>query len=299
MKKAVTIGTFDGLHRGHCLVIDTLKKEASRRGLQPFAISFSSHPLELIAPERAPGNLLTKDRKSRLISSRGVSPIILPFNEQLRRMTAFEWMDYLYRKYDVRLIVAGYDNTFGSDGIDMTIADYKAMGDTIGIEVVSAPEAPGVSSSRIRKAVKAGNIAAATELLGHYPENEGKVAPGFHVGSKIGFPTANLQLPPQSVVPPAGVYAAYAYIDEAPEAWPAMVNIGTRPTFEGSGFESSERSVEAHIIGFENDLYGHVIRLEYAARLRDEEKFPSIEALTSQLEKDRLRALEILLPQEK
>ncbi len=293
MEKAVTIGTFDGVHRGHRLVLDTLRDEAARRNLQPAAISFSCHPLELIAPERAPGNLLTTERKRHLISEEGVLPIILPFNEQLRRMTAYEWMLHLYRTYDVRLLVAGYDNTFGCDGIDLSIADYRAMGDTIGIEVISAPEVAGVSSSRIRKAVKSGDISLATELLGRYPETEGRVGPGFHLGSKIGFPTANLQMDPQAVLPARGVYAAFAEMTGDPAKYPAMVNIGYRPTFDGTDAAASDKTVEAHLIGTDRDFYGASMRLSYLTRLRDEIRFPSVEKLIEQLGKDREDTLRI------
>lgn len=291
MEKAVTIGTFDGVHRGHRLVLDTLKREADIRGLQPVAISFDRHPLELVAPERAPGNLTSTTRKAELIRREGVEPLILPFTEQLRSMRAYEWLDYIHRKYDVRLLVAGYDNTFGSDGIDMSIADYKSMGETIGIEVMAAPEEEGVSSSTVRKAVKAGDIERATYLLGHYPEIEGRVIAGFHVGHEIGFPTANLQVSSRSVIPAPGVYCALAFIEHEAEGYPAMVNIGYRPTFEGTGKESSQLTVEAHIIGMEEELYGKDIRLEWVDRLRDERKFSSVGELTGQLEKDREETL--------
>ena len=291
MEKAVTIGTFDGVHRGHRLVLDTLKTEAAKRGLQPVAVTFDRHPLELIAPHRAPGNLTSTERKSELIRREGVEPLILPFNEKLRGMRAYEWLDYIHRKYGVRLLVAGYDNTFGSDGIDMSIADYKAMGDAIGIEVIAATEEEGVSSSAVRKAVKRGDIANATALLGHRPELEGRVAPGFHIGKDIGFPTANLQVSSRSVLPAAGVYAAAAYIEDAEEGIPAMVNIGVRPTFEGTDSESTHLTVEAHIIGIEEDLYGKKVRLEFAGRLRDEKKFSSVDELVDQLKKDREETL--------
>lgn len=286
MKKAVTIGTFDGVHRGHKLVLDTLKKEAEARGLQPVAITFDRHPLELIAPNRAPGNLMSTVRKGELIRREGVEPLILPFSEQLRCMRAYEWLDHIHRKYDVELLVAGYDNTFGSDGIDMSIADYKAMGDAIGIEVISAPEEEGVSSSAVRKAVKAGDIKKARSLLGHLPEIEGKVSPGFHVGSEIGFPTANLQIPQRTALPANGVYAAMAYIDNSQIGLPAMVNIGYRPTFDRKGL-----AIEAHIIGAEGELYNKNMRLEFADRLRDERKFGSVEELVRQLEIDREETL--------
>lgn len=291
MDKAVTIGTFDGVHRGHRLVLATLKQEAAKRGLQPTAISFDRHPLELVAPERAPGNLTSTERKSALIWAEGVEPLILPFTEQLRGMRAYEWLDHIHRKYAVKLLVAGYDNTFGSDGIDMSIADYKAMGEAIGIEVTAAPEEKGVSSSAVRKAVKSGDIAKAAVLLGHRPELEGRVAPGFHVGSEIGFPTANLQVSLRSVLPLPGVYAALAFIDDSPIGFPAMVNIGYRPTFAGTSKESKELTVEAHVIGHDEDLYGKRLRLEWVGRLRDEKKFGSVPDLVRQLEKDKEETL--------
>lgn len=294
MKKAVTIGTFDGVHRGHKLVLDTLKKEASKRGLQPTAMTFDRHPLDLIAPERSPGNLMTTARKAEKIRNEGVEPIILTFTEQLRMMTAYEWLDHIHRKYDVELLVAGYDNTFGSDGIDLSIADYRAMGETIGIEVISAPEEHGVSSSAIRKAVKAGDILQARKLLGHNPEIEGKVTSGFHVGKEIGFPTANLQVASGTVIPAIGVYAAKAYIGSDENGFPAMVDIGRRPTFDDTSTSSEHIGVEAHIIGMDEDLYGKTIRLEFIDRLRDEIKFNSVDELRRQLKKDRDESLRLM-----
>lgn len=294
MEKAVTIGTFDGVHRGHKLVLDTLKNEAVKHGFAPYAMTFDRHPLDLIAPGKAPGNLMSTSRKAELIRREGVEPIVLPFNEKLRSMRAFDWLDYIHRKYDVSLLVAGYDNTFGCDGIDMTIADYKAMGATVGIEVISAPEVDGISSSAIRKAEKRGDIKTATEMLGHYPELEGKVMPGFHVGHELGFPTANLNVSPTAVIPAVGVYATKAFIDSQSEYAPAMVNIGNRPTFDGTSAASGQISVEAHIIGLDDDLYGKNIRLEFVERLRDEKKFDSLLDLRQQLNSDREDVLSII-----
>lgn len=287
MKKAVTIGTFDGVHRGHQLVLATLKSEAAKRNLQPVAMTFDRHPLQLIAPDRAPGNLMSVQRKSALIKAEGVDPIILPFTEQLRRMRVYEWLEYIHRKYDVELLVAGYDNTFGSDGIDLSIADYKDIGVAVGIEVLCSPEVEGVSSSAVRKAVKRGDIVAARNLLGHLPEFEGKVMPGFHVGHEIGFPTANLQIDRDAVVPAVGVYVAKAFIDNASEGIPAMVNIGYRPTFEGTVKSSGQLTVEAHVIGTDEQLYNRNVRLEFVDRLRDEKKFGSVAELVGQLKKDK------------
>lgn len=286
--KAVTVGTFDGVHRGHRMVLDMLKEEACRRGLQPMAMTFDRHPLDLICPERSPGNLLTTRRKEFLIRKEGVEPIVMTFNEHLRYMRAYEWLSFIYRKYDVRMLVIGYDNTFGCDGLDLTLHDMKTMGEAIGIEIMEAPEVAGVSSSRIRKSVRSGDIAAAMEMLGRRPEVEGTVIAGFHVGTDIGFPTANLQPVRGAVLPPGGVYVADAYIDDDSEAHRAMVNIGVRPTFQGTDKSSDHPTVEAHIIGIDNaPLYGHRLRLEFLHRIRDERRFHSVDALKAQLEADR------------
>ncbi len=285
--KAVTIGTFDGVHRGHVAVLDMLKAEARSRGLTPAAMTFDRHPLELIAPEKAPGNLLSTARKSELIRGEGVLPIVLAFNEAVRGMRAYEWLRLIHRRYGVRLLVLGYDNTFGCDGVDLSLSDIKAMGDAVGIEVLEAPEVSGVSSSRIRKAVSAGDMESAADMLGRMPELEGRVVSGFHVGSEIGFPTANVQVHPGMVVPAGGVYAATAFIAGSGEAHCAMVNIGVRPTFENTPSRSDHTTVEAHVIGLDEVLYGKTMRLEFLARLRDEHKFASVDALRRQLEADR------------
>lgn len=296
MDKAATIGSFDGMHMGHLKVLEVLKEESGRRGLLPMAITFDRHPLELIAPERAPGNLMTAERKIELISDSDVVPILLPFTEQLRNTRVCDWLRYIRVKYDVRLVVLGYDNTFGSDGRDLTFKEYVEIGEATGVEIVCAPEVEGISSSAVRKAVKEGDIPSAIRMLGHLPELEGRVASGFKVGREIGFPTANLQVSPRLVKPLAGVYAAYAHIEGFNEnsPLPAMVNIGVRPTFDGTATSSLTSTVEAHIIGFDEDLYGKKIRLEFASRLRDERRFDSVDDLRRQLNKDREAAIQCL-----
>lgn len=293
--KGVTIGTFDGVHRGHRLVLDLLKDESAKRGLTPVAITFDRHPLSLIAPQRAPGDLMTTARKAEYIRREGVEPLILPFTEQLRKMTAYDWLNHIHRKYGVTLLVVGYDNTFGSDGIDLTLADYQAMGDEIGIEIVKAPEEKGVSSSAVRKAIRSGDIDKANALLGHEAELEGKVTHGFHVGADLGFPTANIQPARGTLHPANGAYAAKAEVlgDDTRE-YPAMVNIGERPTFAGTDAESDHTTVEAHLIGTDEDLYGKSIRLKFVSRLRDEKKFGSVGELKEQLEKDREETMRVI-----
>lgn len=295
MNKAATIGSFDGMHRGHYSVLDVLKDEASARNLKPMAITFDRHPLELIAPEKAPGNLMSPARKIELIEECGVMPELLSFTSELRNMRALEWLRHIKSKYGVSLVVLGYDNTFGCDGSGLGISDFLAMGNTIGIDVVRATQVEGVSSSAVRKAVRNGDIVVARDILGHLPELEGRVSHGFKEGRNIGFPTANLQVSPRMVMPLAGSYAAFANVEEngCLHSFPAMVNIGMRPTYDGTDSASVAPSVEAHIIGFDGDLYGKYVRLEFVDRLRDEKRFESVGELRAQLETDRLDTIRI------
>lgn len=281
MPAATAIGTFDGVHKGHLAVLDTLAALADERGLNPIAITFDRHPLELISPQRAPKALSSIEKKGEMLREAGVTPVILPFDEELRATTARDWMRLLRDKYNVRLLVVGYDNTFGSDGVNLSIADYRKMGRDTGIDVVEAPIVEGISSSAIRKAVEHGDVEHAADMLGRHFSLHGTVVDGNKLGRTIGFPTANLLPEPGMVVPAHGVYAARAILPGGKKL-PAMVNIGVRPTIR----RGEQPTIEAHILNWKGDLYGHHLTLEFHKRLRDEQQFKSIEALRKQLEKD-------------
>lgn len=287
--RAAAIGTFDGVHLGHAEVLSTLRKEASEKNLEPVAITFDRHPLELIAPARAPKAITTISKKESLITQAGVTPIVLAFDEELRKTTAKEWMSILRKRRDVRLLVVGYDNTFGSDGVNLSIADYRNIGKELGIEVVEAPLVAGVSSSAVRKAIAAGDIAAANDMLGRHFLLPGTVVSGNKLGRTIGFPTANIMTEPGLVVPGNGVYAAKVALPDGSKA-PAMVNVGVRPTIR----RGNDLTVEAHVIDWEGDLYGKQLSVIFYSRLRDEQQFNSIDALRRQLEADKRAVLAVL-----
>lgn len=287
--KAAAIGTFDGVHLGHAEVLSTLKKVADEKHLEPIAITFDRHPLDLIAPQRAPKAITTIAKKKELISKEGVVPVVLPFDEELRKTTAKEWMTLLRHDHNVRALVVGYDNTFGSDGINLSIADYQSIGKELGMDVIEAPLVAGISSSAIRKAIAAGNIATANEMLGRHFLLPGKVVTGNRLGRTIGFPTANILTEPGIGVPQRGVYAAMVILPDG-SRHPAMVNIGLRPTIR----RGNEQTVEAHIINWEGDLYGKDISILFYSRIRDEQRFDSIDALRSQLEQDREASLRLV-----
>ncbi|MDE6770050.1 MAG: riboflavin biosynthesis protein RibF [Muribaculaceae bacterium] len=283
MRRAVAaIGTFDGVHKGHITVVDKLKEIAAEKDVDPIVITFDNHPLTVIAPERIPSSITTTEKKCELLRGAGVMALVMHFDNEMRETTARDWMRRLRDDYGVVGLVVGYDNTFGSDGVTHSIADYKRIGAELGIEVVEAPFVAGISSSAIRKAIIAGDIDHATSMLGRYYSLSGTVVTGNRLGRTIGFPTANLLPHPELTIPANGVYAAIAVLPDGSRRQ-AIVNIGTRPTVR----RGDQRTVEAHIIDFDGDLYGQSISLVFRKRLRDEMKFKSIEALRQQIEKDR------------
>lgn len=286
--KAAAIGTFDGLHRGHQTVLNLLKESAKSLGLEPFAITFDRHPLALIDPSRIPPAVSTLKKKKKLLSDAGVSTLVLEFNEDLRSKTAREWLKIMHDDFGVKLLVIGYDNTFGSDGVNLSVADYQKLGKEIGINVVVAPELKNVSSSNVRKSIFRGEVDKAYEMLGRPFSLPGIVVHGNKLGRTIGFPTANIKPEEGLVVPKSGVYAAKVKLPDG-EVLPSIVNIGRRPTVK----RGNNTVIEAHIIGWNGDLYGKEISLRFLKRLRDEKEFESIEALKKQIQQDRVEAIKI------
>ena len=291
MYKAAAIGTFDGLHRGHRSVLKVLTDFAAEHGMEPMAITFSNHPLTLIDPTRAPGELTPVWKKKKLLVEVGAKPVVLEFDEPLRSTTARQWMKILHDAYDVRVLVIGYDNTFGCDGINLSIEDYKRLGKEEGIEVLTAPEIKGVSSSSIRRAVAEGQMEKARDMLGRPYSITAKVVRGNSLGHTIGFPTANIELSENMSIPKKGVYAAVVKMLDTGKKFPAMVNVGTRPTV----MRGNHLVLEAHIIGWDGLLYDKEITVRFIKRLRDEIKFDSIDALKQQLKEDKDEALKYAL----
>lgn len=279
--RAATVGTFDGVHRGHLAVIDALRREAAARDLRPMAFTFDRHPLSVVRPDRVPPLLTTPRRRDYLLRRAGVEPVEVEFTPELSHLTAARWLERLRREWNVSLMVVGYDNTFGCDGVGLSISDIMELGREAGIEVKEAPVVPGVSSSAIRKALMTGRIDTANDMLGRGYRLEGTVVPGEAVGRALGWPTANLQPVEGMCVPAGGVYAAHAVTSDGVMR-PAMVNIGVRPTLH----DGRPATVEAHILDFSGDLYSKPLSLVFRKRLRDERNFPSIEALRGAIAAD-------------
>lgn len=279
--RAATVGTFDGVHRGHLAVIDALRREAAARDLRPMAFTFDRHPLSVVRPDRVPPLLTTPRRRDYLLRRAGVEPVEVEFTPELSHLTAARWLERLRREWNVSLMVVGYDNTFGCDGVGLSISDIMELGREAGIEVKEAPVVPGVSSSAIRKALMTGRVDTANDMLGRGYRLEGIVVPGEAVGRALGWPTANLQPVEGMCVPAGGVYAAHAVTSDGVMR-PAMVNIGVRPTLH----DGRPATVEAHILDFSGDLYSKPLSLVFRKRLRDERNFPSIEALRGAIAAD-------------
>ena len=296
VSQVATIGFFDGVHRGHCSLLSQVVRQAAQRNRQSTVVTFDIHPRQLVNPDFQPLLLTTLDEKLQLLSQQGIDRVaVLHFDEQMASLSARDFMSVvLSRQLNVDTLVLGYDSRFGH-GRTAGFADYEAYGRSMGIDVLRATpllsdDGTPVSSSLVRNLLLSGNIAQANDALGRRYSLTGNVVEGFHEGRRLGFPTANLALADrQRLVPGRGVYAVWAELAGYSEPMPAMMNIGTRPTYNGSS-----QTLEVHIIGYEGDLYGLDITVTFAERIRSEQPFDSPSALASQLQLDRKACIRIL-----
>lgn len=287
--KIAAVGMFDGVHAGHRYLLDELRREGERRGLEPLAVTFSNHPLEVVCPKRAPLLLTSAAEKEALIRAEGIGEVVcLPFDEALRGTSAEDFLRLLRKGYGVEALLMGFNNRFGHDA-PRDFGAYRALGAEQGVEILPATEyrpagaAAAPSSTAIRGALAEGRVEDAAAMLGRPYAVTGRVVHGRELGRRLGFPTANVEVAPWRQLPQPGVYAARC------GGLPAMVNIGHRPTVDAP---RAPLSVEAHIIGLPEgtDLYGRELTLEFARRLRGERRFGSLEELAAQLRRDREEA---------
>lgn len=281
-----TIGFFDGVHRGHQYLIRQVQAEAQRRGIDTCVVTFAEHPRRTLAADFQPRLLTTLDEKLGQLAANGVDRCcVLRFDREMAALDAHSFMEqYLRNRLHTEALIVGYDHRFGA-GREEGFAHYARYGRQLGIDVERARpfEAAGVtvSSSATRRFLEAGNVEMAALCLGRPYGLSGTVAHGHEVGRTLGFPTANVvPATADKIVPAGGVYAARC--TTGGQCYDAMVNIGTRPTFEGDG----RLSLEAHLFGFADDLYGHTIRVDFVARLREERRFASPDELRRQLKTD-------------
>lgn len=285
-----TIGFFDGVHCGHRFLIDRVIEEAQRSGMSSAVITFDRHPREVLQTDYQPDLLSTLDEKLLLLSKTHVdNTVVLHFDASLAALTAHDFMrDVLQGQLKVRKLIIGYDNRFGhnrSEGFD----DYVRYGKELGIEVIRAdaflPDDVRVSSSVIRTCLREGRVEDANRLLGYDYTIESRIVSGYQNGRKMGFPTANLDVTRcQQLLPASGVYAVLVRLKDSVGWKRGMMNIGHRPTFNGT-----TTSMEVNLFNFSGDLYGQELLVSFISKIRDERKFDSIDALAEQLQHDKVQ----------
>ena len=298
LKSVATIGVFDGVHAGHQQVINRVVSDAKFHHLASMVITFDRHPRQLFDPQFRPQLLTTQQEKEQEIERLGVDfLVVLPFTKEMAALSARDFMaQILKERLNVKMLQVGYDNRFGHDSTE-GIDDYRRYGDELGIMVYKGIRLDfqgyhvPVCSSNIRSLIaEEGEVDTANMFLRRNYELSGKVMPGEHIGHQLGFPTANLKPDdPFKVIPASGVYGVWATVGDSQKPLPAMMNIGTRPTFDGRN-----RTLEVNIFDFDGDLYGQTVRISFLFRLREERKFESPEALVAQLQKDKEQVLYIL-----
>lgn len=279
---AVAIGVFDGVHRGHHRVFDDLSTGGS--GLWKVALTFGTHPASLLSERGAPTPLVTVQRRLELIEEAGIDAVaVLEFDDDLRNLSPSQFVvRYLEQGLHAHLVIVGEGFRFGKDaaGDRHTL---EQLGERHGFATRSVPilgnQGREIRSTAIRRALDRGDVESAAAMLGRFHEVDGTIVPGDGRGRQIGVPTANLELVDMVAVPARGVYVVTAVIDG--EEYPAVANVGVRPTFDGS-----VELVEVHVLDFDRDLYGVTVRVRFRARLRDERRFASVPELIDQIGRD-------------
>jgi len=292
LRPVVTVGNFDGVHRGHQALVTAAVSRALESFGSAVALTFDPHPARVLQPERAPRSLMTLEHKAEYLAALGVDVLaVLPFTHDLAAESPEGFARVvLAGTLRARAVVVGAGFRFGK-GRAGDVALLRRLGESLEFEVFAVPavmhEGRPVSSTRIRESLAAGDVASAAALLGRPYFVEGRVVRGEGRGRTLGVPTANLDAA-NEILPKNGVYAARARVATG-VLRPAVVNVGRRPTFGGDAL-----TVEAHLLDFEADLYGQSLRLFFQARLRDERTFADKGALVRQIHEDKSTAARIL-----
>ncbi|MBP6556985.1 MAG: bifunctional riboflavin kinase/FAD synthetase [Flavobacterium sp.] len=289
-KTIVTIGTFDGVHLGHKKILDQIIATAKIQHCESLVLTFFPHPRIVLQEGTEMKQLNTLNEKIALLNNLGIDHLVVhPFDKEFSRMTAEEFVKkVLVDIFQLKKIIIGHDHRFGRNRT-ADINDLKAFGETYGFEVeqISVKEINevSISSTKIRTALAEGNVELANEYLGYPYSLTGIVTKGQQLGRTIGYPTANIHLEEDyKLIPQNGVYVAQSSINGKTVF--GMMNIGNRPTVNGTN-----QTIEIHFFDFKEDLYEQKITVSFLKRLRDEEKFPSLEVLKTQLSSDKLLAL--------
>jgi riboflavin kinase/FMN adenylyltransferase len=293
----ITVGTFDGVHRGHRDVIERLVARAHVLKIPSVLVTFEPHPLQVVNPAAAPLLLTTHEEKQEVIAETGLDYLaVVPFTTELAAYSAEDFVEHILRRcFRMRELLIGYDHGFGRQRAG-NVSVLRTLGERDGfrvevIEPVSTSDGHSVSSTSIRRAIAGGDLDRAAGSLGRPYSVSGRVVEGDRRGRTIGFPTLNLGPPPRrKLLPPEGVYAVRAQTPAGPLG--GMMNLGPRPTFG-----DSTTTLEAHLFDTDGDFYGSHVRIDFVSRLRETRKFASAEQLTAQLrndERDARNALTLL-----
>jgi len=292
----VTVGVFDGVHRGHLSVLESLKTIAKQKFLKSLLVTFSEHPKHLLQSNEDFKLLTTNEEKLNLIRKTGIDALVyIPFNRDISNLNYSDFIkNILIKKFKAKTVLMGYDNHFGKDG-DGSFINVSVQSSDLGIEVIQLNELNSdnhISSSKIRKTLLKGDIKTATDLLGYNYGFDSIVVEGNKLGRKMGFPTANLLIScPQKIMPNFGVYAVKVFFDN--QYYNGILNYGLKPTVNNDF--TKQPLAETHIFNFSNDLYGKLLRVEFVDKIRDEKKFTSIDELKSQIVIDIKEAEKILV----
>jgi riboflavin kinase/FMN adenylyltransferase len=292
-KTIVTIGTFDGIHIGHQKILKNLIRTANNEGKKSVLLTFFPHPRMVLQKENKILLLNTTKEKSSLLEKMGLDYLIIhPFSREFSRLTALDFVrDILVNKLNTSRLIIGYDHHFGKnrEGNIHQLKEYSLLYD-FKVEEIPAQDIDdvSVSSTKIRTALKDGNLKTANNYLGYHYMLNGSVVSGKKLGGTIGFPTANLEIKePYKLVPKTGVYIIKTYINTI--LYTGIMNIGFNPTVLGK-----HQTIEAHLFDFNEDLYGKEITIEFIYFLREEHKFESVEELVVQLNIDKENAISYL-----
>lgn len=280
----LTIGVFDGIHRGHREIIQKLTAEAHANHAPAALLTFEPHPASVLSGQEIKC-LTTPDERAELLAALGMDIIITqPFTRDLSSVSAFEYMSQLKQALGVGHLLIGYDFALGKgrEGNAKRLTEIgKELGYTVEVIHAVSDESGVISSTEIRKLVSTGNVAEAANLLGYNYSLRGEVIHGDGRGRRINIPTANIDYPKQKVTPPNGIYVCWAHIGT--ERYMAAANIGFNPTFTP---DKTTPSLEAHLLDFSGDIYGRDVKLEFVTRVRDELKFNSVDALLERIWED-------------
>lgn len=294
----LAIGNFDGVHRGHQALLAGMIDDARRRGRQAGLLTFDPHPTAVLRPDRVHSYLTTVPERLEALAETALDfAVVYPFSLETARTPAKVFIAQVQQALKLATLWVGPDFALGRnrEGDVAALQDMgAAMGFTVHVIEPQLLDGEEARSGRVRSYLHAGDVQAAARQLGRLYQVTGQVVAGAQRGRSIGFPTANLAVPEGRLLPANGVYATWAHLDDDPvmrgRRLPSVTNIGVRPSFD-----NGQRTVEAHLLDFEGDLYGRPLTLQFAARLRPEQRFPNIDALIAQISQDAAAARRLLL----